>query len=511
MYLTQALHRNARQMPDAPAGEDADRALTWRELHEEVGRFAAALRRDGLQPGDRVAIMARNSVDFLVYLYATWWAGGVVNPVNLRWTAHEIAFSLNDCDTRFLLVQREFLPIIPDLAATVPGLSNVVLLSHEGAPGIPGKAEWLAGMVPVEDALRRNDDLAAILYTGGTTGRSKGVMLSHANLVASMFGTIAASGYLTQRHLHVPPLFHVGALSNLIIAVATGATSFFLPAFDAAAVPEAISRWQVEELFLVPTMIRAMMDAPGFVAANLACLRRIRYGASPIDDSLLARAMAAFPHAGFAQGYGMTELSPVATVLPAQDHVLGIEGAKRRASAGRATPVCEVRVVGPDGTDRPTGEIGEITVRGPTVMLGYWNLPEATAEAVRDGWMHTGDLGFMDSEGYVTVVDRLKDMIVTGAENVYSAEVENALSSHAAVAQVAVIALPDEKWGERVHAVIVPRPGAQPDATDLVDHCRKLIAAYKLPRSFAFVEALPLTAAGKPLKSELRANPAYHG
>ena len=505
VYLTQPLHRHLRAIPDATAMQDERTTLTWRELGDAVMRFAGALRRDGLQPGDRVAMMARNSVDFAVYVIGTLWAGGVINPVNLRWAPAEMAYSLNDCQTRFLIVHPEFLPLVGDLRERAPCLTNVIVLGSEGTAGVIGEAEWLRDAPRVDDALRRGDDLAAIMYTGGTTGRSKGVMLSHSNIAFANVGTrLAMDEAATRRPLHVAPLFHIGALSNFFVSMLTGATSTFIPAFDPEAVITAIERWRITEVFLVPTMLRMVIDQPGFATRDVSSLERIRYGASPIDATLLARVMAAFPNTGFSQGYGMTELAPTAVILPPADHLNYEDFPHRLASAGRATPVCEVRIVGSDGHELPVGEVGEIAVRGPTVMLGYWNLPEATAEAIRDGWMHTGDLGFMDADGYVTVVDRLKDMIVSGGENVYSSEVEKALASHPAVEQVAVIPVPDEKWGERVHAVVVLRSGAGPAEQELVDHCRPTIAAYKLPRSFSFVDALPLTAAGKPLKAKLR-------
>lgn len=496
MYLTQCLHRMVRQSADAPAAADTGRTLTWAELAERVARFAGALRERGLQPGDRVAMLGRNGTDFLTYILGTFWAGGVINPVNLRWTAAEMGYSLDNCQTRFLIVDPEFAGLVPDIRQAAPGLTDVV---ETGAP----LERWIAEAVPAEDALRQGDDMAAILYTGGTTGFPKGVMLSHNSMAASMLGSIAMQGDIGgSRCLHTAPLFHIGALSGLFVALYSGVTNFFLPAFEPLGLIEAVDRHAICEFFLVPTMIRMVLDHPRFAEYDMTSVRRIRYGASPIDGALLARAMTAFPNAAFVQAYGMTELSPTVTVLKPEDH-RDADPARLR-SAGRATPTTEVRIVGPDDRELPRGEVGEIVARGPTVMLGYWQMPEATAEALRGGWMHTGDMGRMDADGYVTVVDRLKDMIITGGENVYSVEVESALATHPAVAALAVIALPDLKWGERVHAVIVPRPGTSPTAEMLKDHCRATLASYKLPRSFAFVDALPLSAAGKVLKNVLR-------
>ena len=496
MYLTQCLHRMGRHAPDAPAAVDPGRTLSWTELTDRVARFASALRARGLEPGDRVAMLARNGVDFLTYILGTFWAGGVINPVNLRWTAGEIGYSLANCGTRFLIMDPEFASQLSAIRSAAPGLSEVV------ETGEPLEA-WLAAGRPIEDALRRGDDLAAILYTGGTTGFPKGVMLSHASLGASMLGALATQGDAPGGScLHTAPLFHIGALSGQFISLHSGVTSHYLPSFDALGLLKAIERGRISEFFLVPTMLRMVLDHPRFSEFDTSSVSRIRYGASPIDGALLDRIIDAFPGAGLVQAYGMTELSPIATVLTPEDH----RGANldRLRSAGRATPTTEVRIVGLDDAELPLGEIGEIVVRGPTMMLGYWQLPEETADALRGGWMHSGDMGRMDAAGYVTVVDRLKDMIITGGENVYSVEVESALATHPDVSAVAAVAVPDAKWGERVHAVVVHRPGAAPSPESLTEHCRATLAGYKLPRSFAFVGALPLSAAGKVLKNVLR-------
>ncbi|MBA2933760.1 AMP-binding protein [Sphingomonas sp. CGMCC 1.13654] len=497
MYLTQCLHRHVQQMPDAIAAVDPDAVVNWVELRDRAARFAGMLRARGLQPGDRVAMLGRNGIDFVVFILGTWWAGGVINPVNTRWTTVEMAYSLENCGTRFLFVDTVFEPLVPALAAAAPNLAQIIPTAK--------LYEWMAGAAPAEDALRRGGDLAAILYTGGTTGFPKGVMLSHANLAGSLLGVLAQPhGPATGAYLNVAPLFHVGSLSGLLITLYSGQASIFLPQFEPLAVLEAIERHRPGDIFLVPTMLRMLLQHPRFAEFDTGSIRQIRYGASPIDEVLMDIAIAAFPRARFNQSYGMTELGPVASTLAPEDHEPAARINGHLRSAGRATPTCELRIVGPDDRELPRGEIGEIVARGQGVMLGYWDLPELTAEALRGGWMHTGDMGRMDEAGYVTVVDRLKDMIVTGGENVYSAEVESALAGHDDVAAVAVIAAPDPRWGERVHAVIVPRAGRRPGEAALIAHCRDHIAGYKLPRSFEFVDALPLSAAGKVQKNVLR-------
>jgi long-chain acyl-CoA synthetase len=265
---------------------------------------------------------------------------------------------------------------------------------------------------------------------------------------------------------------------------------------------QVIERDGVTHATFVPTMLQRMLDDPALAGYRLSSLRYVSYGAAPMPTALLNRTMARLPHVKFVQSYGMTEASPVVTVLTARDHERG----QALTSAGRPALTAEIRILDSQGLEAPNGSIGEIVVRGPMVMKGYWRNPEATAQAIRDGWLHTGDLGYMDDAGYLFVVDRLKDMIISGGENVYSTEVEQALASHPDVAECAVFGLPDESWGERVHAVVVPRPGAEPDAEALTRHCRGIIAAYKCPRSYELrLEPLPISNVNKVLKRELRA------
>lgn len=499
MTLTQALHRNMQQNASGAATIDGDRRRSWTESADRIARFAAGLASLGVARGDRVAILAHNSDHYFEYLYAVWWLGAVVNPINIRWSAQEIAYSLDDSSTALLFVDDGYAHLGPELeilSASLKAVRPIGTAAHEA---------WLAGFEPIADIRASGDDLAAILYTGGTTGFPKGVMLSHRNMVSSALGALAMAGCgTTGCYLHVPPLFHVGALSGLVIAMLGGSSNIFLKGFDAEAVLETIARERATEIFLVPTMIRMLLDHPTFAQHDLGSLRKIRYGASTIDDALLDRVLSVFPDVGFVQAYGMTELSPIATQLTPEDHCGERRAAGKSRTAGRATPAVEVRIVDPAGRELPRGEIGEIVARGETVMLGYWGKPDTTREAVQDGWMHTGDLGTMDEDGYIAVVDRLKDLIISGGENVYSAEVENALATYPGIASVAVIAVPDERWGERVHAVVVPKSGAQLDPADLQQHVRARIAGYKVPRSFSFVDALPLSAAGKILKNVLR-------
>jgi acyl-CoA synthetase (AMP-forming)/AMP-acid ligase II len=362
--------------------------------------------------------------------------------------------------------------------------------------------ELLAGTEPFEDRLRGGDDLLGIFYTGGTTGFPKGVMLSHDNILTSVLGT-QTTGHWADPHgstLHVAPLFHLAAAANWASQLTVGGAHVTLPGFDPAQMLAAVEEHRISTALLVPTMIQLVVDHPDATHRNVDSVKTLIYGASPITAALLERAMKVFRHADFVQAYGMTELAPVATVLTPEDHREG-----RLRSAGRAAAHAEVRIVGPDDEPLAVREVGEVVCRGSHVMQGYWNQPEATAEALRGGWMHTGDLGYLDEEGYLFITDRLKDMIITGGENVYSTEVENALGSHPAVAACAVVGVPDEVWGERVHAVVVLRPGAIATGDVLRAHCRARNADYKAPRSWEFTDALPLSNTGKVLKHVIRA------
>ncbi|EGD56503.1 long-chain-fatty-acid--CoA ligase [Gordonia neofelifaecis] len=502
MYLTQALHRNVQAQPDQIATICGDRTRTHNQTINRIARFAAALGALGVRPDDRVAILALNSDRYFEVLMATAWADAVMVPVNTRWSVAEIAFSLADAEAGVLVVDDAFSGMVDDLRSACPGVRSVIHAGDQASPaGLEEYEDLIARTEPVPDAHRRGDALAGIFYTGGTTGTPKGVMLSHRNLLTSALGSAAAGIWgVRGRMLHVAPMFHLADLASVVGCMLLGGSHVMLPTFDPETVCRTIGEHQVTDALLVPTMMQILVDDPHVKDYPTDCLANIMYGASPISEALLARTRAAFPSAALNQAYGMTELSPVATLLRDEDH----DHPVRRRSAGQAAPHALVRVVDPDGADLPTGSVGEIVCAGDHVMLGYWNRPEETAAALRDGWMHTGDGGYLDEDGYVYVVDRIKDMIITGGENVYSVEVENAIAKHPAVAQCAVIGIPDDRWGERVHAVVGLMPGQTLTLDELADHVREHIAGYKVPRSMSVVEQFPMSGAGKILKRELR-------
>ena len=503
MYLTQGLHRALQQTPDATMTVFRDRRRSFREVADRVARLAGALRALGVRDGERVAMLAQNSDRYHEYLLAVPWANGVLNPVNIRWSPAEIAYSLQDSDTRVLFVDVAFACLVPAIKQAWPELATVIHTGDGSVPdGCVSSEDLIARHEPVEDARRGGNELAGLFYTGGTTGFPKGVMLSHANVLTSSYALLTP-GFAFKPggiYLHAAPMFHLADLMAWNAQLLQGGRHVFIPSFEPVAVMRAIEQHRVTDALLVPTMVQTLIDHPAIADYDLTSFRAVFYAAAPIPQALLERAMRVFPNAEFVQGYGMTELSPLATLLSPADH----QKKHLLRSAGRAAPCAEVRIVDPDGAEVPRGTVGEVAVRGGNVMLGYWNKPEETAAAIRDGWMHTGDGAYMDDEGYVYIVDRLKDMIITGGENVYSAEVENAVGQHPAVAACAVVGVPDADWGERVHAVVVLHPGAEITAGEIREHTKTLIAGYKCPRSVEFVDALPLSGAGKVLKRELR-------
>jgi long-chain acyl-CoA synthetase len=500
-----ALRAAVEPRRSAPATLFEGRTTSWGEMLDRAARIAGGIQELGAGPGDRVAVLSANSDDYLALYLAIPWAGAVLAPLNWRWSQAENAFAMDDCTPRLLFATPDL--IAANAAMLADRAENTTVISLGATMDGGNTIDDLLLHAPIEDAGRCGDDLLAIFYTGGTTGRPKGVMLSHAGFTANC-QAMRDLGLFPDgcRALIVAPLFHLAAVAALTMATLAGGTAVIARAFDPAATLDLIAEAAVTDAVLVPTMIQMLLEVPGFDVAKLASIKTILYGASPMPIATLERIMAAAPDIDFLQAYGMTEVSCTATILGPDFHKGAHRDAGRHRAAGRAIPLAEVIVAGEDGSPLPPGEVGEILVRGPGVMLGYWNQPELTAETLRGGWMHTGDGGRMDDLGLVYIVDRLKDMIVSGGENVYSAEVEGAVSLHPAVAQCAVIGVPDPRWGERVHAVIVPRADGKASAEDIIAHCRTLIAGYKCPRSVEFRTApLPLSAAGKILKQDLRA------
>lgn len=510
--LTQGLRRAAQVKPDGIAVIDGTHRYTWREEQSRIARAAAVLRDAGLSKGGRVALLALNSHRYFEIYYAIPWAGGAIVPLNTRLALPELEYILDDSGAEILIVDDNFVDAARAIRERAPAMHMLIHIGDGPAPDGFGDYEALvAAAAPAQDADRHGSDLAGIFYTGGSTGKAKGVMLSHDNLVTNAVNGCYMIGYdPSSVYLHAAPMCYLtDGMSTLSVTMAAG-THVFIPRFEVDACLDAMSAHRVTNIALVPTMIAMIVNSPGIEKRDLSHLRQFMFGSSPITEGTLKRAVELWPNMRFLHGWGMTELSPIGSMIPHHLRDPKIAGDKLK-SCGVAPPNVEVIIADEDGREVPRGTIGEILVRGPIVMQGYWNKPEETAHALRGGWLHTGDAAIMDDEGLIYIVDRLKDMIITGGENVYSTEVENATSVMPGVAEVSVIGIPDPKWGEAVHAIVVPRTGAALTAEAVQAHCRNLIAGYKCPRSVELrSDPLPVSAAGKIQKNVLR-EPYWRG
>ena len=513
MQITAPLRRAAQVNPTGTATIFKDRQHNWLELLERVQKLAGALQKLGMKPGDRVALLSLNSDKFVEYFFASVWGGGAMMPMNIRWAPAECAYALNDAGAGILLVDDAFAPAVAAIQPDVPGLKTVVFCGDGDTPeGMVNYEDILNSASPVADAGRTGDDLAGIFYTGGTTGFPKGVMLSHTNFYVS---GISNAQELEVRdntvYLHAAPMFHIADLLWFMAITFVSGTHVAIPMFTPEATLDAIETHKPSHVLLVPVMLQMVMASPKLAETDLSSLQLVAYGASPITEAALTKAFDCFPNARFLQAFGQTELAPVATVLGTDYHVLDGPNAGKLRSCGRATRVVEIRIIDDDGNQVENGTVGEIAVKGPVTMLGYWNKPEITEKTLVDGWVRTGDAGYMDDEGFIFLMDRVKDMIISGGENVYSAEVENAIGQHPAVATSAVIGIPSDQWGEQVHAIVILKDGAKATEQELKDHCHTLIAGYKCPRSVEFrTDPFPLSGANKVLKTELR-KPFWEG
>ena len=514
MNTTYGLRRALLLNRNGVAVMSQGRQRTFAELGDRVARLASALNEIGVEEGERVAVLSLNQDRYLELYLGVAWAGAVIVPLNIRWSLLENEDAIRDCRPKIVVVDAAFAKMGLAIAEKAGGLRAVYA---DDAPNpAPEKMldyeELVAKTAPIPDTEVDPEKLAGIFYTGGTTGRSKGVMLSHRNLMSNARNMLAEDRLAGPRvYLHVAPMFHLANVSAMYSYLLGGDTHAMIRMFSSEGVARAIETFRVTDTALVPTMIQMFVDDPSIGKYDLSLLRRIAYGASPISEAVLDRAIARLPNVEFVQAYGMTELSPCATYLPWNDHIGEGRAKGRHRSGGRPCYMVDVRVVDPLDNEVPRRKVGEIVARGETVMMGYWERQEETGKAIVDGWMHTGDGGYMDEDGYVYIVDRIKDMIVTGGENVYSVEVERCIAQHPAVAQCAVIGVPSDKWGEAVHAVVMRKPGAEATEEDIIAFCKERIAGYKCPRSVKIQdEMLPLSGAGKILKRELR-KPFWEG
>jgi long-chain acyl-CoA synthetase len=489
MYTFAApLDRAQQTAGGACAVVSGERRLSYAELGSRCRRLAGALRRLGLAPGDRVGVIGLNSHRYLELYLGVPAAGFVLAPVNSRLAPAEMRAILEDAGVSVLFADGAY----PGAAAvervvTMPDGYEDLIAGADEAPLGEGTAE---------------DDLAVLFYTSGTTGAAKGAMHTHRSLVSSGLHFMATWPFDTgTRWLVSSPMFHTGGTIAMIATVWSGGTHVMMPSFDPDLALDLIEREGVTHTLLVPTMLAAAANAQLARPRNVSSLRYLSHGASPIATETLKRTRRAFPDAELLHVYGTTEATPITTLLPHEERVLDTP---RAGSCGQPAVGVDVRVIDAAGAEAAPNVVGEIIVRSPSLMAGYWHKPEETAEVLSGGWYRTGDMGYLDEEFYLFLVDRAKDMIVTGGENVYSTEVENALSAHPSVAEVAVFGVPDEQWGEAVHAVVVCRLDVTAD--ELTAHCHALIAGFKVPKRIELrTEPLPKSAAGKILKRDLRA------
>ena len=503
-----------RTHKDSVALIDGAYEATYAQHADRVFRLARALKEKlGVSGQDRFAVLALNSHAYVELYHAAFLGAGVINPLNLRLSEKELDYIVRDSGAEVVFVDQMFAEKLDAAlkAEESPPVRKVVLIGEGEGPCDIRYEDLLDGVEPLIPEEPEEDEAAVLMYTGGTTGLPKGVLLTHRAIILNSYHvrmSRATRGAGPTVNLCQTPMFHVASMPGLVATYTEGGTIVTIPAFEPALVLKEIERRKVTSTLMVPTMIGMMFAHPEFAPERIASLDVLVYGASPMPPALLQKLLAAAPDTQIFQGYGMTESSASVTLLNDDDHRAGGE---RLRSVGRPVPGVEVAILDEDGNELGVGEIGEVCAKGGNFMREYWNKPDATQSTFRGGWYHTGDAGYLDADGYLFLVDRVKDMIISGGENIYSVEVENAISNHPDVAQVAAIGIPDERWGEAVHAVVVLKDGATLSAEDVIAHARKSIAGYKTPKSVEFrTDPLPLSAAMKVLKQELRA-PFWEG
>ncbi|MEW6270462.1 MAG: long-chain-fatty-acid--CoA ligase [Thermodesulfobacteriota bacterium] len=514
LRLHDAFDFHVRETPEAELALDGTRRVTYGEASERVNRLANALLAAGLRRGDRFAYLAKNGVEYAIMYFAASKAGVVPVPLNYRLAPPEWSYIVNDAQARLLFARGEYAAAIDPVRGELATVERCIALEAPDAPrGWDDYEAFLgaAAATPPDLRVESGDDVYQ-MYTSGTTGRPKGAVLTHGAVMAQLSqASFALDSSPGERALIVAPMYHAAAAIMTFSTVWYGGSLFIQEDFHPGAVVQAMSEQRIGRALLVPAMIQAcLVMVPDVAQRRYPQLRYIVYGASPISEATLRRAMEVF-RCEFLQGYGMTETTAAVTYLLPSDHRRALDGEPDLLlSAGRAMVGTEVRVVDAEDRPVPPGAVGEVVARGPQLMRGYWNLPDASREALRGGWMHTGDAGRMDERGYLYISDRVKDMIVSGGENVYPREVEEVLYQHPAIADVAVIGVPDEKWGEAVKAIVVLREGITVEAVEIVEFCRGRLAGYKRPQSVDFVDVLPRNPSGKVLKRELR-EPYWQG
>lgn len=514
--LPAILARQAQQRPQQVALRDGKHSVTYAELAAESDRIGLRLQLMGLPKGTRIAILDHDSARLFAIVFGIAKAGCVIVGMNWRLGPNEIAFQLQDAEVELLFVGSRFVATGCTAQASCQRLATIVQIDEvatTGAEVIPF-ADWLAGdggaAAPVAEVAIEREDIAVQMYTSGTTGKPKGVMLAHRSFVAVIESMRAVGDpwiAWSERDVSLMaiPSFHIGGMWWAMTGFNAGATNVVVPAFSGWFALEAIAEHRVTRACMVPAMIQVCLSEPDVERTDFSSLQTIVYGGSPIPRPNLQQAMSTFG-CGFAQIYGLTETGNTAVCLRPADH----ERDELLEAAGKPYPGVHIKIINDAGEPLPTGMVGEVCIKSPANMLGYWNRPEATAATLQDGYVHTGDAGFLDVEGYVHVCDRKKDMICSAGENLYPAEIESVLCGHGAVAEAAVIGIPDERWGEQAIALVVLQAGMAAKPGEIIDHVRGELADFKVPRRIDFVDALPRTPSGKIQKHILR-EPYWEG
>lgn len=501
LYLTQTLHRAAQRFPDRVATDFCGRTTTYSELSVRVACMAAALRKLGLKEGGRVGLLSHNSDRFLEFLYAVWWAGGVVNPINIRWSEWEMVRALDDCQTQILLVDALSMPMVAQLADRSDHLATVIYAGDGDVPsGMFSYEQLIRDSKPRPDARRSGDQLAAIFYSSGSRELTKGVMLSHANMMSSVLGGLEQLTTEEDVGLHVAPMFHLAGAMFMLALTLRASTQIISPGFRVDEAVKVILEKSVTNTMLVPTMIHRILESPDLSKLASTRFRQLNCVSSPAADRLAEICHEWLPSVKFTKVYGIPEMGPLVSI---GDYADGVS--KGAGAVGRPGLTTEVRIVDEHGREVPRGKTGELAVRGAGLTRGYWNKPFETAKAIREGWLHTGDVAYLNEVGDLFVIGKLSDMLVTGGENVICSEVEGALLLYPTVEACAVIGVPSKHWGESVHAIIVLKSGSPfPELETIRAHCRRYIAGYKCPVSLEIREALPISTNGEVLKSLLQ-------
>ena len=511
MNTTEFLLISSAIVPDRTATVFEGRRRSYAELQARVDRLANALAELGVAAGDRVAMLQVNSDEHVETYFASAKLDAVYVPLNFRARAGELSQVIDDCGPRVLVVGSRYAGLVREMAGGLESVERYVALEEP----VAGWSFYDDMVDSASDGERfpeaDGDDLTVVMYTAGTTGAPKGVMLGHDSFSSYVLSNVSpADPEVDERNILTVPMYHIAGLQAMMAAVYGGRTLVIQRQFEPAEWMALVESERASRAMMVPTMLKMLMDHEEFDSHDLSSLEVITYGAAPMPREVIRRAIEAFPGAHFVNAFGQTETASTITMLPPEDHVLEgsaeeVEARLRRLSSiGKPLEDVEVRIVDEDGAPVAQGEVGEIVARGERLMSGYWGQGDATAETIRDGWLHTGDLAYFDEEGYIFLAGRARDFIKRGGEMVSPEEVEQVLHSHPAVEEAAIIGVPDVEWGERVRAVVVLREGQSAGEPEIIEYCRRRLASFKKPESVAFAAALPRNPLGKVLKRELR-------